>query len=436
MTLFSCPAALAAEPVEFRGSLTWLNAVQSTTVREDHPLNPDNRAARLPHLAFASEIRPQFKLVTPQAISLLARPRIQMEVEQVTAENKQQPMKGSARSKLNEAFVQWTLSDSLTFTYGKQNYSWGATESLTPSNRLFHETALARNILYELSGKNLARFNLSAGKRLSLVLISEYEETDAGDAGFVAEDKFEAKAMAKAEVNWNSGTDFFGIVGGASSGGRPWAGEYLSWTLPFVAGFSVYADASHERGANVWYPSVNTVNSPQLGKQKLKVFEKTKLDDNRIYTLGVAGVRYDFEDGATVRFEYIKNDTGYSHEQTAALYEAFSPRELQRNAFVAPDLISTNYSRLAARGTELPGQRYAYASCSWPRAFKNADLTLFVRSLYSLTDKSSSSYASGEYAIGDAGTTFYAATVNAGDENTELRGLSSTTHVAGYRHSW
>lgn len=428
--------AVANETLEFRGSLTWLNAAQANVVRNDHPLNPENRIARVPQTAVASEVKPQFKITSPRAITLLARPRIQMRTDQVKAEDDKTPFKGSARSDLNEAFVQWVLSENVTFAYGKQNYSWGATESLTPSNRLFHETVLARSFLYELSGKNLARLNLSAGNNLSLVLITEYEETDEGDASFVAGDRFETKAMAKAEFNWNGGSDFFGLVGGGRAGGRPWLGEYFSWTLPVGEGFSIYADASHERGANVWYPSRSAVMSPELGSQELRVFDKTKISDERIYTLAVAGLRYDFEQGAIVRLEYIKNDFGYSKEQTQSLYETFSARELQRLSGLSPDLINTNYARIAARGTELPGQRYAYLSMSWPQAFDQTELTLFARTLYSLTDQSSSSYTAVEYNVGEAGTAFYAATVNAGDDTTELSGLSSTTHVAGYRHSW
>jgi hypothetical protein len=392
--------------------------------------------ARVPGAGLVSELKPELKVVSPQAITLIARPRIRMRYEQARVEGETAEPKGSSRSVLSEAFVQWTLSENVTFAYGKQYFSWGGTESLTPTNRLFHETALARNVLYDVRGKNLARVNLSVGRALSLVLMTEYEDTGDEDDAFVAGETFESKALAKAEVSWNDGSDFFGIVAGGREEGRPFFGEYVSWTLPFVEGFSVYGDASHERGADVWYPGTQSAESPVFGSQKLKIFEKSKLDDDKLHTLAVAGLRYDFENGATLRAEYIRNDAGYDEEQTKALHETFSPRELQRTGFVDQSLIATNFQRAHLRGTELPGQKYAYASLTWPKAFENADLQLFARSLYSLTDRSSSNYAAAEYAIGDAGTAFYAATLNAGEDVSELKGLTSTTHVAGYRHTW
>lgn len=390
----------------------------------------------MPGAGLVSELKPELKVVSPQAITLIARPRIRMRYEQATVEGETGEPKGSSRSVLSEAFAQWTLSENVTFAYGKQYFSWGGTESLTPSNRLFHETALARNVLYDVRGKNLARVNLSVGRALSLVLMTEYEDTGDEDDAFVADEAFESKALAKAEVSWNDGSDFFGIVAGGREEGRPWLGEYVSWTLPFVEGFSAYGDASHERGADVWYPGTQSAESPVFGSQTLKIFEKSKLDDDKLHTLAVVGLRYDFENGATLRAEYIRNDAGYDEEQTKALHETFSPRELQRTGFVDQSLIATNFQRAHLRGTELPGQKYAYASLTWPKAFENADLQLFARSLYSLTDRSSSNYAAAEYAIGDAGTAFYAATLNAGEDASELKGLTSTTHVAGYRHTW
>lgn len=332
--------------------------------------------ARVPSTGLVSELKPELKVVSPQAITLMARPRIRMRYEQTTVDDETPEPKGSSRSVLSEAFVQWTLSENVTFAYGKQYFSWGATESLTPSNRLFHETALARNVLYDVRGKHLARVNLSVGRALSLVLMTEYEDTDDEDDSFVEGEAFESKALAKAEVSWNDGSDFFGIVAGGREEGRPFFGEYLSWTLPFVEGFSVYGDASHERGADVWYPGTQMAESPAFGPQKLKVFEKSKLGDDKLHTLAVAGLRYDFENGATVRAEYIRNDAGYDEKQTKALHATFSPRELQRAAFVDQSLIETNFRRAHRRGTELPGQKYAYASLTWPKAFENADLQL------------------------------------------------------------
>lgn len=428
-------AASASETLEFRGNMSWLNALQYTKLEPNSVFNPDNQTARLPAVTLISELRPEFKIISPQAITVLARPRVQMRAEQTTVDEQTSPTRGQSKALLNEAFIQWALSENLSFAYGKQYYSWGATESLTPSNRVFHETALARNALYEVRGKHLARLNFSLGRTASLVLIGNYEAADDEEV-FVAEEAYAAQALAKAEINWNSGFDFFGIVLGGSEHGRSWLGEYISWSLPGLDGFSIYADASHERGANVWYPQKKSAIMPGQPQQSIVVMEKSQLTASRIYTLAVAGLRYDFENGITVRGEWIGNELGYSVDQSQTLRQAAAPRPLDQTGLLDPESAKANLRRATARGSELPGRRYAYVSLLWPKVFNNADWQLTARTLYSLNDYSSSSYAAVEYAAGEAGTLFVATSYQAGERDSELHNLSSATHIAGYRHTW
>lgn len=428
-------AAFANETIEFRGNMSWVNAVQSNQLNEQSVFNPQNQTAQLPNLSLISELRPELKLVSPQAITLLVRPRVQLRADQMQIAGDTEPAKGQSKSNINEAFVQWLLSENLTFAMGKQYYSWGATESLTPSNRVFHETALARNALYEVQGKNIARLNFSIGRTASLVLLGDYEAVD-DETSFVAEETYAAQALAKAEVNWNSGFDFFGIVIGGSEHGRAWLGEYFSWSLPLLDGLSLYADASHERGANVWYPARKAVAPPGQPDRDILVMEKTNIDDKGIYTIAVAGLRYDFENGITIRGEWIHNDLGYSVAQTQNLRLAFKPLPQEQANLLDPELAKSNLRRAAARGSELPGRRYAYASILWPKLFDNANWQLSARSLYSINDYSSSTYAAVEYVAGEAGTIFAATSYQHGKSDSELYNLTTSTHLAGYRHTW
>lgn len=428
--------AHAADYLDFRGDFVWLNAAVMNRVDDEAALNPSNEVARVPAGTMLSDFKPNFK-VTSKRLSVIARPIVKLRYDQVEAKGKTEDPKGYSRGEILEAFVQWTLSDAASFVYGKQNYSWGATESLTPSNRFFHETALARNAVYEVRGKNLARMNLSAGQNLSLVLMTEYEETTGeGEKPFAAGEVFTTKSMAKGEVSWNGGADFFGLVAGGHETGDAWVGQYFNWSLPVIEGYSIYADAMQQKGSDAWYPAVETVPSG-FGPQDLKIFAQTETDSTKVRSIAVGGLRYDFENGASLRGEYIYNGLGYTKEQLRARREAFSPRELQRLAIAnETQRLATNYDRAYNSGLELLSQRYAYASFTWPSAFKVKDFLINARTLYSLTDYSSSSYLAFEHAYGKAGTIFYSSSYNGGEDGSELRGLTFSSQVLGYRHSY
>jgi hypothetical protein len=419
LALSAAPALAADEPLSFRGGLTWINAfVWGQTL--DDPRNPDNLVVRQPHDGLVSDLRPNLKVVS-NSLQLIARPRITYTIDRAEIGDDLEPYRAHSDTGWSEAFAQWTLSEAVTLAYGKQSYQWGAAESLSPSNRMFHETVQARNELYDVRGKNVARVNLSLGKRLSAVLMSETEE-DPDAPVFRAEEEFQTTSLAKLEVNWNNGADYFGVVGGAREHGAPWVGEYVSWTLPFWDAVAVYADASHQRGSDAWYPV-------QTGP--VVTFDQARKDEDKVETIAVGGAKYDFENGNTIRVEYVLNEPGWTKDE----------RQLSNHAFysLAPEQLAVreqNLPRALNPGLELPGRRYAFLSLRLPSVFSIQDLTAYARALQALSDRTTSAYGSVEYAVGDAGAVLLSAAATNGEKAGELRGLTSPSYLAGYKHQW
>jgi hypothetical protein len=421
-TLTSTPARSADDPLTFRGSLSWINAASNSTPTES-AVNPDNQVLQIPDAALVSEFRPNLKIGNGQ-IQFIVRPRVRYEATRVQTgrgeDQKTHDPTSTTESQINEAYGQWTVSDSVTFAYGRQSYQWGAAESLSPSNRMFHDTAAQRGILYEVRGKNIARLNLSAGKWFSTVLMTEYEENE-DEGPFRAEEEFQSTGLMKSEVSWNDGVDYFGIVVGGRQHGRGWIGEYFSLNVPFLDGLSIYGDASQQRGSDAWYPTEDGVVT----------FAQTRVEEKKVESLAVGGLKYDFVNGAIIRAEYIYNQSGYDKDERELALKAF---EAENPAQLA--LLEQNTSRFLTPGLELPGQRFAYASLHFPDFFWITDLTFFTRGTRSLTDGSTAGYVSLEYKIGDHGTLSASATGARGEKDQELRGYSNPTQTIAYRHDW
>ena len=101
-----------------------------------------------------------------------------------------------------------------------------------------------------MPGKHLLRVNLSAGRQWSLVALAEVGATD--DEPFRAGEPFARQALAKVEYTTTERRELRGVTAGATDGAPPWFGAYGSFAV--TEGLSVYADTSHTRGSQAWYP--------------------------------------------------------------------------------------------------------------------------------------------------------------------------------------
>ncbi len=407
--------------LEFRGSLSWLNGIKAEETAPSD-LNKENQLKIVRDRQALSELRPNLKLSTSE-IQFVARPRIQYETCRVTSQGKSGSPETEVQSVMREAFLQWTLSEQVTFSYGLQSYQWGGSESLSPSNRLFHETAVQRTAFFEATGKNIARVNFSLGKSFSTVVLADVEENK-DETSWQYGDTWHATGLIKPEFNWNNGADYFGLVFGGRAEGKPWVGEYFSYGLPFIDGITLFADAAHEKGSRAWRP-ISGSDGRTLD------FSKTLADDKKVQTIAAGGAKYDFVGGSILRVEYILNQPGYSkNELEKAKAGLLSPAPLDRQAF------QENLSRFLAPGLELMGQRFWYASLHIPDFLTVTDLTYTMRLLSSATDMSKSFYTNFDYKIGDAGTLSLALTNTTGDQGSELRGFVGKSQMVTYRYDW
>lgn len=422
------PRASAEDTVSFRGNLTWINAYVHLVPDIDSILNPDNTVSAIPENALVSEVRPNIKLVS-STFQIVARPKVVAQATRVKVGDKYQDATGETKSTINEAFFNWTVSNNVSFAYGRQSYQWGAAEALSPSNRMFHETSQSRNILYEVIGKDIARVNFTLGKSFSTVIMTEYEENK-DEEPFRYGDEFASTGLLKSEVSTSDGTDYFGIVIGGRAAGHGWAGEYFNLQMPFFEGLSLYGDASHQRGSLVWYP-VSREQVGVNGSEQITEMQQSQKDSDKVYTMADAGLRYDFEQGTILRIEYISNDAGYTKEERELYFASLLSISPTQRAVLAE-----NGAKFGRNGLELPGQKYVYVSAHIPDFLTIRDLTFFMRALRSVNDESLNAYTSFDYLVGDAGTISVSASGDGGDKNTELRSLVKRSYTLAYTHNW
>jgi hypothetical protein len=305
-------------------------------------------------------------------------------------------------------------------SFGLQNYQWGAAESLNPSNRIFHENIDGKGLLYTVEGRNLGRVNISWTKRINTVLMSETEK--AKDTSlFRAEETFQTKALM------NNGADYIGVVYGAPETGDSWFGEYFNLSL--FDGLSFYVDAAHQKNSEAWYPVLEA--SAQAPNQQVVQLRQSKIGDGKFYTLAVAGLRYSFEGGSDLRFEYIANDAGWSKEESQRAVLALN---LKSPLQVAD--YSKNLQRILKPGLEYRGKSFALLSWRIPDVFDVKDFVVYVRTLRSVIDGSATYYGSTEYSFGSASTLIFSAYSTQGSTDSDLRGVASSVITAGLRQDF
>ncbi|MBK7844579.1 MAG: hypothetical protein IPJ71_12955 [Bdellovibrionales bacterium] len=321
----------------------------------------------------------------------------------------------------NEAFVQWNLSDSFFTVYGIQNFQWGPAESFNPSNGIFRETAQQRTLTHQSRGKHLLRFNYSWTPQINTIFLAELSD-NSGDAPFLTDVEFRHKMLQKTELNWNSGSDYVGIVVGGEDSLSPYFGEYFN--LSISDGLSLYGDGKHQRGSESWYPTEDANTS-------LVSLEQTHHGSHELLSSGVLGLRYAFENGSDLRYEMITYSPGYNEQDHLIFLRgllASSGSQMQRT--------STWIHRVDGLGMEFPGQKFSYLSLRAPDFFGVSNWNLMARAIRSHTDLSYQYYLSTDWTMGPAGTWTLAGLFSPSAQNKELGSPAHTTIYFGYEHVW
>ncbi|MGZ3695991.1 MAG: hypothetical protein ACXWQO_18110, partial [Bdellovibrionota bacterium] len=291
------------------------------------------------------------------------------------------------------------------------------------SNFIFHDKVLAKDQLFETRGKHLLRVNYTPLPQWSEVLL--VEPTTNGEDEFEYGEKYSRKVLLKSEYSWAGGSSYAGLILGWRERFGKSLGEYASTEV--LSGLDVYIDGHHHQQDLAYYPT----SVPTGPATHVTLLAQSHREDPRFSHFLVAGARYSFGSGNEARLEGIYQSSGYSPEEILATWNALtlsSGRQLL--------LLPTNTQIASQNGLDFPGRRYAYLSFRFPDVLSVQDLTIYLRSLWSLQDHSNASYLSAEKSIGEHGTVFGNININSGSPATELRGLIRYSATAGYRQTW
>jgi len=399
----------------FRGRLEWITA-GAAAVPRDTPVNSDNRVLLVPRVAASSELRPDLRVEYRKELQGIVRPRLLVEAQRPYAGGAWQPERSDARAEWIELYGSWKLDDRLTIAYGLQNFQWGPAELASPSNRIFHETGFARDPLYVVYGKHLARVNLSFGREWSAVMLAEVRPNSA--APFIAGEPFEPKGQAKVEWSAPSGKGYAAVTGGAGGRSRGFFGEYASVSL--TDGLSIYADAVHQMGSPAWYPVDDGAGGASFAHPAT---------GRGLRTLALGGIRYTFEGGADARLEYLFDEAGWTNAQLALASRAASatptgaPSAQAIAAWVDP-------------GFEILGRQHAYVSVRIPDLPPGKRVVLQLRYLAALEDGSGTVFVTASYDATDSVVLFASAAATYGSDHGALSRLGRATGVAGAGVNW
>jgi hypothetical protein len=427
----------ARSRVAVRFNVDWLNAARFSSLAEG-TLNPGNARLWLPQQVYQSDVRANVRVEFGSRAQLIVRPRVRGAVSLASAEGQARREDGEADAEWTELYGTWIPSDAVAVTWGLQNFQWGPAELLAPNNRIFHESGLFRDPIYYVRGKHLLRVNLSAGRQWSVVVLGEVGATDAEP--FRAGEAFARQILGKAEYTTASGASYVGLTVGATDGTPPWFGGYGS--LAITEGLSVYADTSHTRGSQAWYPVAG--GTAEIGDGKYfptggkyfpspisaaatmpPTFARTRVGDDAWTTLAVFGARYTFARGDDLRVEWLMNGAGWTRDELRLAYAA---------ALVAPS--PEAFAPYLAPGLEYIGRRFVYVSLRDPDLPPSKRTQVQSRYLHSLTDGSRVFFVTGSFDATDAMVLFASATVTGGPVDGEFSRIGRGSIVVGATYTW
>lgn len=349
---------------------------------------------------------------------VVLRPRVWLATERKRWAQQNESKTGVETQWLEAFFV--VPGESWTLTLGKQNFQWGPAEFVSPSNRIFGENMLSKDLTFINQGRCMARLNYSPAALQNWNHVLMAELCDRGEPERAAETKFERKALVKSE--YGSGANYVGLVLGLRERTGAWIGEYLN--LELRDGLYFYLDASHFAGSESWYPTQDAATG-------IVTMSQPWAASSRVFSFAAVGLRYNFVDGEDLRLEMLVDETAYSREQVRLAWQALDSEILGQLA-----LLSINGPRLAKRGFELPGRVLGSISLRVPQLFNNKDWNAYFRVLVSQQDFSWLGFLQTEYATGDRGTVFASLSKFGGPNDGELRTYIDWNLLAGYRHAW
>ncbi len=327
------------------------------------PFNTDNKILEVPDWIDTLEFRPDLQFALTENKSFTLRSRHFLRYTQTETENPNhlhELIKGD--SDLTDAFFSSGWSDAISTTMGLQNYQWGPAEIFSPSNVFFHFQNDQRSFFYKEKGHVLARMNWTPDPNSAKwSVVALYEPIHNKTKVWMADEEFKPKSAIKVEYQFDNPANSVALIGGQGEEERGYWGEYFNWSP--AEGYSFYIDAKHQKGRTNYVPQ----------KNGLGFYDLVKSDNQNIYTLAVAGFRW--ERRVDFRQEFVYNQMGYSENEW---------RLAKQSALTLSPNILTNADRFKSPGLEFRTQVYSYSSIRIPDLGSSQNTTISARWLSSL----------------------------------------------------
>lgn len=376
-------------------NLEWYNSYSLLSPNLKHVMNIDNRRLKFPTGHFTSDLRPEMVLKS-RFIKYVVRARALLDSTSIELKNPtEKKSESDTKLDLSDVYADLLLKSNLSLVFGLQNFQWGPTELISPSNPFFHFNSQQKSFFYKEKGHVLIRVNYNATDNLNYIFISEPISNN--DPYWISEKSFGSKLLLKSEYTF-SGTNYLGLVVGLGEKQRPLFGEYFNWTTD--SGHSAYFDIKHSSGKFNYRPEKNLFGLYDM------VFQDTTGSFQTFGTLG-----YRFEGRTDSRIEYIHNTAGLKADE-------------MKNAISSATALSfnlaKNISHFFAPGLELLGQHYLYLSLRVPDLGSSNDINLSLRDLISLQDSSQVLQFDIDKGLTDSTVMYAEATYAAGSEKAEL----------------
>lgn len=360
-------------------------------LNDDSVVNPGNQLARLPRTSATAEAR--FNLSAESGgVRLSARP-----IALVSKEHND-----FGRQQRNEGYLsQWQArlrqSEILTLAIGRQILNWGAGQFRSPSSPFYFDNG-RNNPMRELSGVDALQLAWTPNVNTALTIA---HVSDSGHAAPSPESWRDTWLL-----KWDQRGTYWaaGLVLAQASGKTPFVGVHAQQTLDDA--WLLYGEAgSGTRGGMLVSPS-DLAHPFQLQAKSKRL------------SSWLFGAAYTFESGQSLHAEWLRDEGGYTREESAAYFSRAAASQANAALAVsnAPRLLNRNYLHLVWQSNLMAEDGYARL--------------MFTRNL---GDGGNEFAGYAERVLSPRVSAFCLASLTTGGERTEFARLFSRSVTAGIK---
>lgn len=365
--------------------------VNTTTLRTDSVLNPNNQIANLPKRSDTAELRLNFKAES-EVVRFTARPILLA----------RQQRGGASASQKNDGYLsQWQVrvsaTEELNVAAGREVLNWGAAQFRSPSSPFYFDNGRS-DPMRELIGMDTVKVTWTPDMQSSVTLarvVGEGRVSPATDEWrntwlLKADQRGDGYAVgvvaAKAALN----AAFYGVHGQYSMGDE---------TL-------LYAEIGSSE-------QLSALQSPADVVQPFSVLAASPRRNTVLM-----GATYTLPDGQSLTAEYLHDNHGYTTAQEAACFSraASSPLLAGQALAMAPRLLGRDYVHLMWQSNLMESEGY------WRMMYTR-----------SLTDGGHELGAYGETTLSERISGFATVVVTSGKSSQEFSSLFSRSITAGVK---